>query len=412
MDLFEYKDGELYCEGVRAAEIADKVGTPAYVYSKGTAVHHYKQIQEAFAEVDPMICYSVKANSNRALIRALGEAGAAFDIVSGGELYRILAAGQSAERVVFAGVGKSREEMEYALKEGIFSFNAESEPELDALSEVAGSLGKIARVSLRVNPDVDALTHAHTTTGKAENKFGIAMERAPKVAKRVAADDNLQFLGFHMHIGSQLTEVEPYREAVEKALALVGRCTADGLEIEYLNVGGGFGIFYTGGEAVRAQDFADAVLPVLKKSGLKIIMEPGRFIVGNAGVLLSRVIFVKKTDAKTFVICDAAMNDLIRPVLYGAYHRIRPVKPRTSEEITVDVVGPVCESGDFLAKDREMPPVAQGDLIAIFSAGAYSFVMSSNFNSRGRACEVVADGDSFRVVRERETYEDLIRLEK
>jgi diaminopimelate decarboxylase len=262
-----------------------------------------------------------------------------------------------------------------------------------------------------VNPDVDALTHAHTTTGRAENKFGIAMERAPEIARRVSADGNLEFIGFHIHIGSQLTEVEPYREAVEKALALVERCRSDGLEIEYLNLGGGFGIFYEGGEAVSAKDFADAVVPMLKDSSLKIIMEPGRFIVGNAGILLSRVVFVKKTETKTFVICDAAMNDLIRPVLYGAFHRIRPARPRTSDEIVVDVVGPVCESGDFFAKDRSMPPVKAGDLIAIFSAGAYCFVMSSNFNSRRRACEVLADGDSFSVVRERETYEDLVRLE-
>ncbi len=411
MDLFEYKNGELYCEGVKATDIAEHCGTPAYVYSKGTVLHHYREIEKAFRKLDPLICYSVKANSSLAIIRVLGEVGAGFDIVSGGELYRLLSAGQNPGKVVFAGVGKSDKEIEYALKNNIFLFNVESEPEMKAISSAAERLRKTARVSLRVNPDVSPDTHTYTTTGSAVNKFGIEMDKALEFARRVVEDENLKFMGFHVHIGSQLTEVDAYREGVRKILALVEDCASNGIGIDYINLGGGFGIFYVGKEAKSAREFADAVVPMLEKSGLKVIMEPGRFIVGNAGILLTRVRFIKRSKLKTFVICDAAMNDLIRPALYGAYHRIWPVKPDESKSFTVDIVGPICESGDFLAKDREIPEVEEGDLLAVFSGGAYGMVMSSNFNSRPRACEVLVDGESFKVTKRRETYKDLISTE-
>lgn len=412
MDLFEYKDGGLYCEGVRTADIADHCGTPAYVYSKGTILHHYRQIEDAFSSISPLICYSVKANSNVAVIRALGEVGAGFDIVSGGELYRVLRAGESADRIVFAGVGKTKAEMEYALKENIFVFNVESEPELKALATIASELGKTARVSLRVNPDIDPQTHTYTATGTAANKFGIEIDKAPEYARAVVKSKHLEFMGFHVHIGSQITEVEPYAEAVKRVLGLTQRCRSEHLNVKYLNLGGGFGIFYVGDEAKSAHEFAAPAVPMLEKSGLKIIMEPGRFIVGNAGILLTRVLYVKHSRMKTFVICDAAMNDLIRPALYGAHHRIWPVAPRDEgKKIKVDIVGPICESGDFFAKDREIPVVEEGDLLAIFSGGAYAMVMSSNFNSRLRVCEVAVDGESFEVTRRRETYEDLVAME-
>ena len=412
MDRFEYKDGELHCEGVRAADIAEHCGTPAYVYSKATMLHHYGQIEDAFSPVSPLICYSVKANSCLAVIQILGEAGAGFDIVSGGELYKVLRAGQSADKIVFAGVGKTRAEMEYALKKDVFIFNVESEPELKQLADVAAAAEKVARVSLRINPDVDPRTHAYTTTGSEANKFGIAIDKAPEYARAVEKCEHLEFMGFHVHIGSQLTEVEPYAEGVEKILHLIERCTSEGIKVKCVNLGGGFGIFYVGDEAKSAHDFAAPVVPLLEKSGLKVIMEPGRFIVGNAGILLTRVVYVKHSKTKTFVICDAAMNDLIRPALYGGHHRIWPVAPKDEEKkIKVDVVGPICESGDFFARDREIPAVEQGDLLAIFSGGAYAMVMSSNFNSRPRVCEVIVDGESFEVVRRRETYEDLVATE-
>lgn len=412
MDLFEYKNGELYCEGVKTADIAERCGTPAYIYSKGTVLHHYKEIEKAFQKLDPLICYSVKANASLAIIRVLGEVGSGFDIVSGGELYRLLSADQDPGKVVFAGVGKSDEEIEYALKNNIFLFNVESEPEMKAVSAAAERLRKTARVSLRVNPDVNPDTHTYTTTGSASNKFGIEMDKALEFAQRVVQDENLKFMGFHVHIGSQLTEVDAYREGVRKVLALVEDCASNGVGIDYINLGGGFGIFYVGKEAKSARAFADAVVPMLKKSGLKVIMEPGRFIVGNAGILLTRVRFIKRTKLKTFVICDAAMNDLMRPALYDAYHRIWPVKPDESKHFTADIVGPICESGDFLAKGREIPEVEEGDLLAVFSGGAYAMAMSSNFNSRPRACEVLVDGESFSVTRRRETYKDLIATEQ
>ncbi len=412
MDFFEYRDGRLYCEDVAVDEVAAAVGTPLFVYSISTAEHHMKQVQEAFAEVSPVVCYSMKANSNRALVRAMARMGAGIDIVSGGELFRLKRAGVATDKVVFAGVGKTEEEIAFALAENILAFNVESVPELEAISAVAGRLGKQAPVALRINPDVDPHTHTFTTTGTAENKFGIAREDALDVARRAAEDPALRFIGFHVHIGSQQTEVEPYRMAVERMVELVEKARAAGIEVEYLNLGGGFGIDYKPGEAPPVKDFADAVVPLLKKSGVKVILEPGRFIVGNAGVLVARVLYVKHNRDKTFLITDAGMNDLVRPAFYGAYHRIEPLlKKEGAPTRKVDVVGPVCESSDFFAKDRELPEVAAGELLAIFSAGAYCMVMSSNFNSRRRAPEVVVKGARWCVSRRRENYEDLVACE-
>ena len=418
MDFYQYRDRELWCEDVQAAEIAANVGTPAFVYSRATIEYHYDKLTEAFAWAKPMICYSVKACANLAVLKVLADKGSGFDVVSAGEIHRALLAGADPKRIVFAGVGKTDAEMEYALRTGIHLFTVESEPELEALNAAAGRLGVKARVALRVNPDVDPKTHTYISTGKRETKFGIDLERAGRMLARRTDFPHVEFAGVHAHIGSQITSTAPYVEALTRVARFVDGQERSGLFLESIDIGGGFGIFYKGSEARTAEEFAAAVKPIVASLKRSLLMEPGRFIVGNAGILLTRVLFVKDSGEKRFVIVDAAMNDLIRPALYQAEHRIWPVKaavlPEEAEGATLpraDIVGPVCESGDFLALDRPFPHVTRGELLAVFSAGAYGMTMSSNYNSRLRACEVLVEGKTFRVVRKRETLDDLTRLE-
>jgi diaminopimelate decarboxylase len=421
MDYFHYANGELHCEEVPVSRLVEQHGTPLWVYSKRTLVHHVRQIQQAFAEVDPVICYSVKANSNLGILRVMKEAGASFDVVSGGEIHRVKLSGADTSRVVFAGVGKTDEEIRQALECRVLMFNVESEPELDAIAAVAGGMGQVAPVALRLNPDIDARTHAKTTTGKKGNKFGMDIDRASELAEKVLGDQRLSLRGIHMHLGSPILTTEPYAQAVAKAAEVVGQFRARGHDTRWINLGGGFGIHYRKQEALPASDYAAVIVPAIKACGCRLALEPGRFIVGNAGVLISRVIYTKRESGKLFVIQDAAMNDLVRPAMYDAFHRIWPVRPAVpapedyEQEISgcepADVVGPICESGDYLAKGRWLPPLARGDLLCTFSAGAYGMAMSSNYNSRPRAAEVLVDGGSHAVVRRRETYADLVAHE-
>ncbi len=411
MDDFARRDGSLFAEGVPLRRIAQEVGTPTYVYSRATLLGHFRRLRDAFAAVSPQIRYAVKANANLALLRALAEEGAGFDVVSRGEIFRVLRAGGDAGKIDFAGVGKRRDEIEYALEVGIDTFNVESEPELDLIDAVARSRGEVARIALRVNPDVDPKTHTYIATGKKETKFGLDIERTRRLAGTLGGLGGVRLSGLHVHIGSQITTVEPYVEMVTRLLALAAELKGSHPALDTVNIGGGFGIHYREGEAREMREFAEPLVPMLLASGFKVHMEPGRLLVGNAGVLLTRLLFVKEGGEKRFLICDAAMNDLIRPSLYGAYHRIEPVEARPGPETAADVVGPVCESGDFLAKDRAMPPMRAGDLLCVRSAGAYGFVMSSNYNARPRAAEVVVDGERFGIARRRESEEDLVRGE-
>jgi diaminopimelate decarboxylase len=421
MDVFHYQNGELYCEETRIADLAAQYGTPLYVYSKRTLLHHLTQIQQAFAAVDPVLCYSVKANSNLGILKVMNAAGSSFDVVSGGELYRVKQAGADTSKVVFAGVGKTDEEIAFALDNHVLMFNVESEAELDAIARVAASKGVVGPVALRLNPDIDAKTHAKTTTGKKGNKFGMDIERAEQLAEKVLADPRLSLRGIHMHLGSPILTTEPYAAAVVKAAEVVARFRARGHDTRWINLGGGFGINYRQQEAKPASAYADVIVPTVQQAGCRLALEPGRFIVGNAGVLISQVIFTKREGGKLFVIQDAAMNDLVRPAMYDAFHRIWPVQPRvpapTDYEAEIpgcepaDVVGPVCESGDYLAKGRWLPPLERGELVCTFSAGAYGMAMASNYNSRPRACEVLVDGNQHTVVRRRETYADLVAHE-
>jgi diaminopimelate decarboxylase len=427
MHSFGYRDGVLHCEDVSVRDIAAEFGTPVYVYSAGTIRDHFDRLDASLFEIDHEVCYAVKANSNLAVLHLLATLGSAFDIVSGGELFRVLKAGGSAGRCTFAGVGKTRDEIAYALREGVYSFNVESEAELRAIDSVAAELGTTAPVALRVNPNVDALTHHYISTGKAENKFGIDYHRAAEVYARAAEElQHLRFRGVQMHIGSQLTKVTPFVEAIEKVAPLVAELK-EAHGIEFFSVGGGLGIVYSdqtlpsgevewweektssGGKPMTAADYGEAVVPLLQPLGLKVLVEPGRFIVGNAGALVTRVLYDKAGWAKAFKIVDAGMNDLIRPALYQGYHQVVPVdEPATSDTETVDVVGPVCESADFFAQDRDLPPVAEGDLLAVLSAGAYGFCMASNYNSRPLPAEVMVDGSDAYLVRERQTLDDLV----
>jgi diaminopimelate decarboxylase len=412
MHDFEFLNGEMYCEGVPLQRIAGDVGTPVYVYSRRTLRDHFRRLDEAFSTLPHLICYSVKANSNLAVVSTLAEEGAGADIVSGGELYRARKAGIDAQKIVFAGIGKTEEEMAFALRSGILMFNVESPTELAALDRVAGELGKTAKIALRVNPDVNAETHPYIATGLKEAKFGISIEEALSVYENAASLAHVEVVGVHQHIGSQIIEVEPFRESLGIIAELVAELQSKGIAIKYINIGGGFGIPYEEEEVPYPRDYAEAFDSILRDSGCTVILEIGRMIVGNAGVLLTRVLYNKHTGDKNFLVVDAAMNDLLRPSLYGSYHRIVPVKKMEREEEKVDVVGPVCESGDFLARGRELPHAEPGELMAVMSAGAYAFAMSSNYNSRRRAAEVMVDGDRFGVVRERETYEDLVRGER
>jgi diaminopimelate decarboxylase len=419
MDFFHYKNDELYCEEYRVADVAEEVGTPFYLYSHRTMVDHYRKLDSALESVDHLICFSLKSNSNLAVCRALANEGAGADIVSGGELYRALKAGILPENIVFAGVGKTEAEIEYGLRSGILMFNVESMSEADVINRVAGHLGRKAKVALRVNPDVDAGTHRHITTGKKENKFGLDIDMAVKFFIEAVAMPNLEVMGVHAHIGSQIVSTSPYVESISKLARLVADLRSAGIDIKILNAGGGLGIIYSEEEPSTAQEFAEAVLPLVKPTGCRFILEPGRFIIGNAGILVTRVIYVKPSGSKTFVIVDAGMNDLIRPALYESYHAIQPVSGGTRRqgdtatrgEMVADIVGPICESTDCFARDRKIPVVQEGDLLAVFSAGAFGFVMSSNYNSRLRMSEVMVIDDRHFIVRKRETYDDLIKGE-
>jgi diaminopimelate decarboxylase len=425
MHGFSYRNGELSCENVSLKSLAEEHGTPLYVYSAGTITDHYTRLDKALAGVDHEIAFAVKANSNLSVLRLLATKGAGFDIVSGGELFRVIKAGGDPAHCTFAGVGKTRDEIIYALEQGIYSFNVESEEELRYLNEVAGELGKIAPAAVRVNPNVDAQTHKYISTGKSENKFGVDFEKISELYDKAAAEmPNIRLLGLQMHIGSQLTSVAPFIEAVEKVIPLV-LSLKEKHGIEFWSIGGGIGIVYhdslESGSAVwwaakeeserplTIEKYGEELVPRIKDLGLKILLEPGRYIVGNAGVLITRCLYEKKGSAKTFKIVDAGMNDLIRPALYEGHHEIAPlIEPTSTERIKVDVVGPICESGDFFCQDRPLPDFSPGDFVALMSAGAYGFVMASNYNTRPLPAEILVEGSDATVIRKRQTLEDVI----
>ncbi len=457
MHLFHYRDGHLYCEDVDLTRVATELGTPTYVYSAETILDHYARLDAALAPLDHVVCYAVKANSNRAILNLLVRAGAGFDIVSGGELFRVLAAGGDPAKCTFAGVGKSADEIEYALERGVHSFNVESEAELETIESIARAKKMRAPIALRVNPDVDPHTHKYISTGSQENKFGIALDQVRAVYERAGRMSNIEIVGVQMHIGSQITEAKPFASAIEKVAPLVRELKTK-YAIKFFSIGGGMGIIYRralesgagnwwrdhgpagAGSAFSVRDYAEAIVPPLRDLAIRILVEPGRFLIGNAGILLTRVRYIKQTSSKKFAIVDAGMNDLIRPALYQSYHEIVPViKPSTltptlslegrggreapgeGESVSlsqsknksgkIDIVGPVCESGDFFALDREMPELREGDLLAIMSAGAYGFVMASNYNSRPLPAEALVRGDKFALIRKRQTRDDLVRDE-
>jgi diaminopimelate decarboxylase len=414
MHYFCYKDSRLYCENANLETLARKFGTPLYVYSCKTLISHYQKLRQAFKKLNPLICYSVKANSNLAILKVLVKEGAGLDIVSGGELFRALKVGCAPQKIVYASVGKTDDEIRIALKREILFFNVESLAELENINRIAKSLGTVARIAIRINPDVEPRTHKFITTGKLTNKFGIDFDNASKIFAEQRNFSNLNICGLHIHIGSQITESVPYISAINKVVHFIESLKDRGVFLEYLNIGGGLGIIYNKETPQTAQNFALKVMPLLKKTGLKIIMEPGRFIVGNAGILLTKVLYIKTTPLKKFVVVDAGMNDLIRPALYNAYHQIVPLQTtnynlQTTEK--VDVVGPICESADFFAKDRKIPKLNIGDYLAVMSAGAYGFSMSSNYNSRRRPAEVLVKGVEAFLIRRRENFQDLIKNE-
>jgi len=409
-DHFYHEEGGLRCEGVALAEIAESVGTPAYVYSHAALEARYRELDEAFGGLDHLVCYAVKANGNLAVLRALASFGAGADIVSGGELYRAVRSGFDPKKVVFAGVGKTEAELMMGLGERILMFNVESASELERLDRLAARHGKRARVALRINPEVDPETHEHVATGMPGSKFGIPVEEALRLADTMGDYRCVDLIGVHQHIGSQILKLAPYAESVEKTVGLFEELKRRGFGLKYLNIGGGLGIRYKDEDAPSAKDLVDAVRPVLSGVDAKILCEMGRYIAGNAGVLLTRVLYRKSSGPKSFLVADAGMNDLLRPSLYGAHHEVRPVL-EDGTLTNADLVGPVCESGDYLAKDRELPDAAEGDLLALMSAGAYGFSMASNYNSRPRPAEVMVKGDRWAVVREREHMADLVKGE-
>ncbi len=409
-DSYYYGEDGLRCEDVALSEIAESAGTPTYVYSYDALEKAYRELEEAFSGLDHMICYAVKANSNLSVLRALASFGAGADIVSGGELYRAMKAGFDPKKVVFAGVGKTEDELMAGFGERILLFNVESASELEHIERLAMRHGKRARVALRVNPDVAPETHAHVSTGHGTSKFGIPVDEALALAERVLEYRCIDLLGIHQHIGSQITKLAPYAESVEKSAQLVDELKRRGFDIKYFNIGGGLGIRYKDEEAPSPKDLVDAVRPTLEATDAKILCEMGRYIAGNAGVLLTRVIYRKRSGGKNFIVADAGMNDLLRPSLYDAYHEVRPVNDGAAAA-PADLVGPVCESGDYLARDRDLPDAAEGDLLALTSAGAYGFSMASNYNSRPRPAEVLVKGDRWTVVREREHLADLVKGE-
>ena len=426
MDFFAYRDGQLHCEGVPVEKIAAEVGTAVYIYSKATFLHHYRQLADAFKPLNATICYSIKSCGNVNILRALAEQGCGFDVTSGGELFRAIKAGGDPRKMIYAGVGKTDQEIIDAINVGIAAFNLESEAEIENIDRVAASIGKTAIGAIRINPDVDPKTHAKTTTGKKETKFGVDIDRAERVFEQYRNLKHLRIGGVHIHIGSPVYEIQPYVDAVRKITALIDRLTERGHKIEWFDCGGGFAVNYERpGQALPVTEHAKALVPLLQDKPYRIAFEPGRYIAGNAGILLTKVLYRKTGGEKKFVIVDAGMNDLIRPTLYESYHHIWPVRPRPqdmpgardrgaipADAETVDVVGPICESGDYLAKGRPLPPTQRGDLLAVFTAGAYGFAMSSNYNNRPRVPEVLVDGDSYRIIRRRETYEDLVAHER
>jgi diaminopimelate decarboxylase len=416
MNHFEYRNGEMFAEGVPLKRIAKEVGTPAYVYSLATLKRHYQVFDQAFAKVPHIVCFSVKANSNLALLRTFAKEGSGFDIVSGGELYRALKAGGDPKKIVFSGVGKKQDEIEYALRSEILMFNVESEDELVALNDIARGLGKKAPISLRINPDVDPQTHPYISTGMKKAKFGVEIKKSVEAYKKAASLPNVDVVGVDCHIGSQLTSLSPFVDALARVReyldrVLVGSLQKEGAQIRYLDLGGGLGINYNDETPPQPEEYARAIIDGLEGLDITLILEPGRVIVGNAGILITEVQYVKENDAKRFVIVDGGMNDLIRPALYGSYQAIQPVMKTEAETIIADIVGPICESGDFFAKDREIGRPQRGDLLAIMSAGAYGFTMASNYNSHPKAPEILVDGDKYYIVRKRESLEDLINGE-
>ncbi|HEX7233370.1 MAG TPA: diaminopimelate decarboxylase [Candidatus Binatia bacterium] len=416
MNHFEYRNGEMLAEAVPLQRIAREVGTPAYVYSLATLKRHFKVFDEAFARLRHIVCFSVKANSNLALLRAFAKEGSGFDIVSGGELFRVLKVGADPKKIVFSGVGKKKEEIEYALNSGILMFNVESEQELLTLNEIASAIGKRAPISLRVNPDVDPQTHPYISTGMKKAKFGVDIKTSLETYRKAISLKNVEVVGVDCHIGSQLTSITPFVDALAKVReyldrVLAGEMKKEGAQIRYLDLGGGLGINYHDETPPLPDEYAKAIIDGLEGLDITLILEPGRVIVGNAGILLTEVQYIKETETKKFVIVDGGMNDLIRPALYGSYQAIQPVMENKAQKIVVDVVGPICESGDFFAKDREIPRPQRGDLLAVMSAGAYGFTMASNYNSHPKPPEVLVDGDRYHVVRKRESFEDLVRGE-
>lgn len=416
MHHFAYHNGTLHAEGVDLVKLAVEIGTPFYCYSSATLERHFKVLSSSFAGQDHLICFAVKANSNQAVLATLARLGAGMDVVSEGELRRARAAGVPADRIIFAGVGKTREEMAYALKEGILGFNVESVPELEQLNDVATGLGVKASIAIRVNPDVDAKTHAKISTGKSENKFGVPFLEAPALYARAQAMPGITVSGLHMHIGSQITELGPFRDAFTLMREMVQNLAARGITLKHLDIGGGLGVPYRADNEwpPHPDEYARVVKETLGDLGLRIVMEPGRMICGNAGILVTRVIFVKEGQGRRFAIVDAAMNDLIRPTLYEAHHDVWPVAdPQGVHDLVVqDLVGPVCETGDYLALDRPLPAFKPGDLLSVMTAGAYGAVMSSTYNSRLLVPEILVNGDNFAVVRPRPTYDDLICLDR
>ena len=413
MNSFEYQQGELYCERVPVSRIAKELGTPCYIYSHETLIRHFHAYDSAFKDIPHVIAFAMKANSNLAILRLMAREGSGVDIVSGGELFRAMKAGVPASKIVFAGVGKSPDEIRDALKANILMFNVESAAEIRAINDVAASVGMKARIALRINPDVDPKTHPYISTGMKKSKFGIAADRAVEEYKIASSMSHIDVVGVHAHIGSQLTDVTPFVDSLRKVVALIDTLKSHDINIRYLNIGGGLGITYSDEKPPLPQDLAHAISPLVKGLGLTLVMEPGRVIVGNAGILVTKALYEKAGETKHFVIVDAAMNDLIRPSLYGAYHEIRPVNEAAAHrpKQLVDIVGPVCESGDFLAKDRSLTNIQPDDLLAVMSAGAYGFVMASNYNSRPRVPEVLVKGGEFHVIRDRETYDDLVKGE-
>ena len=413
MDLFNYKNETLFCEELPIPEIAEKIGTPFYLYSKNTLLRHYRKLDESLAGIDHIICYAIKANATLAICKLLGDAGAGADVVSGGELWRALRAGVPSEKIVFNGNGKSAEELRAGLEADILMFNVDSESEMLLLNEIAGAMGRKARVALRVNPDIDPQTHPNISTGLKKNKFGVAIDNALELYKEAEMMPNLEVVGIHKHIGSQIVELSPFVDSVKRIIDLQDELTRAGIDIRYIDLGGGIGITYNDEHPPTFEEYVGTVRPLIEGSGRTLIVEPGRVLTGNAGIVVTKVLHVKKTPDKNFIVVDAAMNDLIRPGIYQAYHRIIPVvnRPDRNGVIKADVVGGICESTDFFAKDRELPAVESGELIAIMSAGAYGSAMSSNYNSRPLIAEVMVDGTEMETIRRRQSYEEMASLE-